>query len=89
MPACVSFAGQFPEFARNHFTAPAFVNMDTRIAKRFNIGDRLKAQVLFEFFNLFNTGNVAAVQGTDGTSPAFELRRLQRPKTAFSAIVSY
>lgn len=67
----LSFAGQFPEFARNHFTAPAFVNMDTRIAKRFNIGDRLKAQVLFEFFNIFNTGNVAAVEGTAGTSPAF------------------
>jgi hypothetical protein len=67
----LSFAGQFPEFARNRYTAPAFVNMDTRLAKRFNIGERVKAQVLFEFFNLFNRGNVAAVQSLDGTSPVF------------------
>jgi outer membrane receptor protein involved in Fe transport len=67
----LSFDGQFPQYSRNRYTAPGFVNMDTRIAKRFNIGERVRAQVLFEFFNLFNTGNVAAVQGLAGTSPAF------------------
>jgi hypothetical protein len=74
----LSFAGQFPEFARNRYTATAFVNMDTGLAKRFNIGERMKAQVLFEFFNLFNKGNVAAVQSLDGTSPVFgsSLQRL-------------
>ena len=46
---------------RNAFTAPAFVNLDMRFAKRFNIGGRVKAQVLFEFFNLFNRQNPAAV----------------------------
>jgi hypothetical protein len=45
--------------------------MDMRLAKRFNIGERVKAQVLFEFFNLFNRGNTAAVQGLEGTMPAF------------------
>ncbi len=32
-----------------------------RFAKRFNIGERVKAQVLFEFFNILNRQNPAAV----------------------------
>jgi outer membrane receptor protein involved in Fe transport len=67
----LNFAGQGSQYARNINTAPPFVNMDMRLAKRFNIGERVKAQVLFEFFNLFNRGNTAAVQGLEGTSPAF------------------
>jgi hypothetical protein len=67
----LSFAGQTPQYARNINTAPAFVNMDMRVAKRFNIGERVKAQALFEFFNLFNKGNSAAVQGLEGTTPTF------------------
>jgi hypothetical protein len=67
----LNFAGQGSQYARNIDTAPPFVNMDMRLAKRFNIGERVKAQVLFEFFNLFNRGNTAAVQGLEGTSPAF------------------
>ncbi len=59
----LSFAGQNSQFARNFLTAPTFVNMDMRVAKRFKIGERVKAQVLFEFFNLFNKGNAAAVNG--------------------------
>lgn len=51
-----------PGAGRNQFTAPAFVNLDMRLAKRVNIGERIKAQVLFEFFNLFNRQNPAAVQ---------------------------
>jgi len=51
------------QIGRNTQTAPAFVNMDLRVAKRFNIGERIKAQVLFETFNLFNRGNAAAVNG--------------------------
>ena len=46
---------------RNHFTAPAFVNLDARFSKRFDVGERVKVQVLFEFFNLFNRQNPAAV----------------------------
>jgi hypothetical protein len=58
-----------PLYARNSQTAPPFVNMDLRISKRFNIGERVKAQVLFEMFNLFNRDNPAAVQTLEGGNP--------------------
>jgi outer membrane receptor protein involved in Fe transport len=54
---------------RNTQTAPAFVNMDMRVSKRFNIGEHVKAQVLFEMFNLFNRDNAAAVQTLEGGTP--------------------
>jgi hypothetical protein len=47
---------------RNAFTAPAYVNLDLRFAKRFNITERVRLQALFEFFNVFNRQNPAAVQ---------------------------
>jgi len=47
---------------RNAFTSPAFVDLDMRIAKRFAITERVKLQAMFEFFNLFNRQNPAAVQ---------------------------
>lgn len=46
---------------RNAFTTPPFVNLDMRFAKRFDIGERVKVQLLFEFFNLFNRQNPAAI----------------------------
>jgi Carboxypeptidase regulatory-like domain/TonB dependent receptor/TonB-dependent Receptor Plug Domain len=46
---------------RNAFTTPAFVNLDMRFAKRFNITSGVRAQVLLEFFNVFNRQNPAAV----------------------------
>ena len=58
-----------PLYARNSQTAPPFVNMDLRIAKRFNLGERVKAQILFEMFNLFNRDNPAAVQQLEGGTP--------------------
>jgi hypothetical protein len=54
-----------PGAGRNAFTAPPFVNLDVRFSKRVNIGERVKVQVLFEFFNLFNRQNPAAVQTLD------------------------
>lgn len=51
-----------PSAGRNAFTAPAFVNLDMRIAKRFDIGDRVKVHALFELFNVFNSKNPAAVE---------------------------
>jgi hypothetical protein len=51
-----------PSGGRNAFTAPAFVNLDMRLAKRFDIRERFKVQVLFEFFNVLNRQNPAAVQ---------------------------
>lgn len=58
-----------PLYARNSQTSRPFVNMDLRVAKRFNLGERVKAQVLFEMFNLFNRDNPAAVQGLEGGTP--------------------
>ena len=46
---------------RNAFTAPPFVNLDVRFAKRFNFTERVRAQVLFEFFNVLNRQNPGAV----------------------------
>lgn len=50
-----------PGAGRNAFTAPAFVNLDMRFAKRFALGERVRLQLLFEFFNLLNRQNPAAV----------------------------
>ena len=47
---------------RNAFTAPAYVNLDMRFTKRFDIGERVKVHALFEFFNLLNRQNPAAVE---------------------------
>jgi hypothetical protein len=55
-----------PGGGRNAFTSPAFVNLDMRFSKRFNIGERIKVQALFEFFNMFNRQNPAAVQTIEG-----------------------
>jgi hypothetical protein len=48
---------------RNRFTALPFVNIDVRVAKRFDFGERIKLQAYLEFFNLFNRANPAAVNG--------------------------
>ena len=53
---------------RNAFTAPAFVNLDMRVAKRFSISERVKFQVLFELFNVFNRQNPAAVGQKQGVA---------------------
>jgi len=60
--------------ARNQFTAPPYVNMDLRVAKTFRISERVKLQAMFEFFNLFNNANPAAIQlaeqgATDPNNP--------------------
>jgi hypothetical protein len=47
---------------RNAFTSPPFVELDMRFAKTFNITERVKMQALFEFFNILNRQNPAAVQ---------------------------
>ncbi len=56
---------------RNHFTAPPFYNVDLHLAKRFAIGERVRVQAMFEFFNLFNNQNPAAVSqsATNKTQP--------------------
>jgi hypothetical protein len=47
---------------RNAFTAPPFVNLDLRFSKRFDVGERVQVQVLFELFNVLNRQNPATVQ---------------------------
>ena len=46
---------------RNRFRSPSFVNLDIRFSKLVNIGERVKVQALFEFFNLLNRQNPASV----------------------------
>lgn len=55
---------------RNAFTAPTFVNLDMRFAKRINFTERVRMQVLFEFFNILNRQNPAGVF-TSGSDPNF------------------
>jgi outer membrane receptor protein involved in Fe transport len=47
---------------RNHFVAPSYINFDARFSKRFSLGEKVRAQVMVEFFNLLNRANPAAVQ---------------------------
>jgi len=63
---------------RNFFTSPAFVNLDIRFGKRFNITERVKLEALFEFFNVFNHQNPAAVQAQQNivNSPFGSLRQV-------------
>jgi hypothetical protein len=51
---------------RNAFTAPPLTNLDLRLSKRINLGERVKLQLLFEFFNILNRQNPAAVQNQIG-----------------------
>ena len=56
---------------RNRFMAPPFANMDLRIAKRLDFGERARLSAYLEFFNLFNRDNPAAVNGLPpGTNPS-------------------
>jgi hypothetical protein len=64
-----NFNGRDLKTARNAFVAPRFVNMDLRIAKTFRINERVRAQALFEFFNLFNGGNPAAININQNHAP--------------------
>lgn len=47
---------------RNRFQAPAYINLDMRFSRRFSIKDRVRLEVLIEFFNVLNRANPAAVQ---------------------------
>ena len=63
---------------RNAFTAPPFTNLDLRVTKRFNITERVKLHALFEFFNVFNRQNAAAVETRQNiaNSPFNSLRQV-------------
>jgi hypothetical protein len=53
---------------RNGFTAPEFINFDFRITKRFEIGERVKIDLLYEMFNVINAQNPAAVETNPNSS---------------------
>jgi hypothetical protein len=53
---------------RNHFQAPAYANLDLRLSKRFAIRERVHIQAIFEFFNLLNRANPAAVEQFENVS---------------------
>ncbi len=57
-----NFNGRDLKTGRNAFTAPPFVNMDLRVARTWVVREHVRIQGLFEFFNLFNNGNPAAIQ---------------------------
>lgn len=63
---------------RNAFTSPAFVNLDMRVGKRFNITERVRIQAMFELFNVFNRQNPAAIQTQQNiaNSPFGSLRQV-------------
>jgi hypothetical protein len=64
-----AYNGRDLKTARNAFTTPYFLNMDLRVAKTFAVGDRVRLQALFEFFNLFNSANPAAVNLNQNHNP--------------------
>jgi hypothetical protein len=64
-----NFNGRDLKTGRNAFQAPRFVNMDMRIAKTFRINERVNIQGMFEFFNLFNNANPAAININQNHTP--------------------
>jgi hypothetical protein len=64
-----NFDGRDLNTGRNAFTGPHFLNMDMRIAKTFRVNERVNIQALFEFFNLFNSANPAAVNLNQNHAP--------------------
>ena len=61
-----SFDGRDLRTGRNAFNAPVFVDADLRLAKTWVIRERFRLEGLFEFFNLFNNANAAAIQNQQG-----------------------
>jgi hypothetical protein len=57
-----NFNGRDLKTGRNQFVSPPFVNMDLRLAKSFTIREHVQVQALFEFFNILNNANPAAMQ---------------------------
>jgi hypothetical protein len=56
---------------RNAFSAPVFANLDSRIAKTWVIRERFRLTGLFEFFNVFNNANTAAIQTQQAQAATF------------------
>jgi len=63
-----SFNGVDVAAGRNAFTSPAFINLDMRFSKRFDIGDRVRVDLFLEFFNLLNRQNPASIENREGVT---------------------
>ncbi|MGH9669846.1 MAG: TonB-dependent receptor plug domain-containing protein, partial [Terriglobales bacterium] len=57
---------RLPGFRRNFFTGPNYITTDLRVARRFELGDRFKLEVLVESFNLMNRQNLRVDLSDDG-----------------------
>jgi hypothetical protein len=79
--------GQQPNLGKNFFYGPGMVNFDAAVLKNSSITERIKLQLRFEFFNVFNhaqfaqPGNAFAAPGTFGLSTA----TISRPDGTTSA----
>lgn len=56
---------------RNQFVSPMYANQDVRISRLFTVHERVKIQPIFEYFDLFNNGNPAAIQVQQSTGSQF------------------
>jgi len=57
---------RLPGFRRNFFTGPNYITADLRVARRFQLGDRFKLELLVESFNLMNRQNLRVDLSDDG-----------------------
>src|SRR5262249_25134713 len=53
-----------PTQGRNSFNLPATWTLDPRLSKSWNLGERIRIDLLIEAFNVFNHFNVPAVNYT-------------------------
>ncbi|MGH9669843.1 MAG: hypothetical protein ACRD3A_07015, partial [Terriglobales bacterium] len=57
---------RLPGYRRNFFTGPNYISTDLRVARRFDLGDRFKLELLVESFNLMNRQNLRVTLTDDG-----------------------
>jgi hypothetical protein len=56
------------DFGRNSAQAPKIVTMDLRVLKYLPLGESRRLDIVAEFFNLFNHGNVAQINPVFGSN---------------------
>jgi len=62
VPGISPFFGCNGSLGRNRFTMPMFFSFDLRVSKGINLGERLRMDLIYDGFNLFNHTNLSAVQ---------------------------
>jgi hypothetical protein len=56
------------DFGRNSLDAPKILALDLRVLKYFPLGESRRLDIVSEFFNLFNTANVAQINPVFGSN---------------------